>query len=428
MEPVVPSAAFGTSLKAFTEAGLKGCDKFALNELPSGNVGLAATASLRQGDEVLRVPLHLCLTGRLEDAPPAMRPALEMVAPAEDKSADSVHKRLCARLWLERLRPSSAVFAAWLPALEAAAVARREASALHWSDEALSRCGALSCVSRFVEVAQEDIESLRSTLSRVSEQLPEICAKAPDSVEAEWIHFTCQAHCLDVRDRLSSSASILKCLVPIFDAAHTGDTAKGAMAELVTGTVIVSTVSDLKTSDQILCARGACTNEQIAVSSGTAFVENAAQQVVLSLAFGALRQEQLTVLKDLGLDQFLRADENGRAIVSIVLRRCDPFPNVAVVLARVLTGSESSPHLQKSLSAETFTMDQIWLPTLLNSLKAQLQQYPIRDSAESASPVADTIYDSSREVLKAAVGTLLEMLKKIAPHVDAAKTLGAPAA
>lgn len=428
MESAAPSAAFSTSLQALTEAGIKGCDKFALNELPSGNVGLAAVGSFSQGDELVRVPLRLCLTGRVEDAPLEMRPALEMVASAEDTSAESLHKRLCVRLWLEYLKPSSAVFAAWLPAIEAAAVARREANALRWSDETLSRCGALSCVSRFVEVAREDIESLRNTLQHLSEQIPEICPRAPDVSQAEWIHFTCHAHCLHVRERLSSDGSVLRCLVPIMDVAHTGDASKGAIAELVTGTVIVSTVADLKPSDQIVCSRGARPNEDLAVSSGTAFIENAAQQVVLSLAFGSLRQEQLTVLKDLGLDGFLRADENGRAIVSIVLRRCDPFPNVAIVLARVLTGSELSPHLQKPVCVETHTIDQIWLPTLLNALKAQLQQYPMRESSESDSTPADVIYDSSREVLKAAVGALLEMMKSIQPPLTAVKTPAAPAA
>jgi hypothetical protein len=140
---------------------------------------------------------------------------------------------------------------------------------------------------------------------------------------------------------------------------------------------------------------------------------NASQQVPLSLVFASLRQEQLTVLENLGLDRFLRADENERAVVTIVLRHGDPFPNVAVVLARVLTGSEASPDLQKPGSVETAAMDRRWVPTLLNALKAQLQQYPIREDADPATDTAGVIYDSSREVLKAAVAKLLAMTKVI---------------
>jgi hypothetical protein len=182
---------------------------------------------------------------------------------------------------------------------------------------------------------------------------------------------------------------------------------------MVTGTVIVSTASDIQAGDPVLCARGASPNDELVVTSGIALVENDNQQVALSLAFDALRKEQLTVLQELGLDGFLRADEAGRAIVSLVLRKCDPFPNVAIVLARVLTGSESSPHLQKRVSTETQEIDKAWLPTLLTALKAQLQQYPLRSQSESATDCADIVYDSSREVLKAAVTVLLEMTKQI---------------
>jgi len=95
---------------------------------------------------------------------------------------------------------------------------------------------------------------------------------------------------------------------------------------------------------------GACTNDQSAVTSGAVLADNAHQQVCLAFSCGSLRQEQLTVLADLELDKFLRVDENGRAIMSIVLRECDPFPNVAVVMARILAGADSSPDLQSCVA------------------------------------------------------------------------------
>merc|ERR1711974_155986 len=94
------------------------------------------------------------------------------------------------------------------------------------------------------------------------------------------------------------------------------------------------------------------------------------------------------------------------------MRICDPFPNVAIVLARVLFGSEVSLDLlQRPVSSETASMDELWLPPVLKGLQAQLQQYPARSN--STPGAADIVYNSSREVLKSAFARLLEFQKKI---------------
>lgn len=425
---------FSSAVVALSEAGAKGADGFAVAKLPICSTGLSVIGACKSGDELLRLPAHLCLSGQLESTPPAMRPALEFVAAADENSAGALHRRLCVRLWLERLQPSEPFFAAWLPAMESAALSRSEASALRWKAETgeLARCGALCCVPHHAEKAREEAEALRAVLEDVAGRFPDVCPTAPDESQAEWLHLTCLAHSLLVRDRMASGPEAEKAptryLVPLLDVAHTaGSAATGAVAEMVTGTVIVSAVRPLQAGDQVLCTRGAASNDELAVTSGAVVAENVNQQVVLSLAFGSLRQEQLTVLRSLGLDSFLRADEDGRAILSIVLRRSDPFPNVAIVLARVLTGSEDSPDLQKPVSSETSGIDRRWLPTLLGALKAQLQQYPMRDAGKPAADAADVIYDSSREVLKASVAHLLELTKQMTAQSDAVQSPAAAA-
>mmetsp|Transcript_61462 Transcript_61462/g.173337 ORF Transcript_61462/g.173337 Transcript_61462/m.173337 type:complete len:105 (-) Transcript_61462:105-419(-) len=102
--------------------------------------------------------------------------------------------------------------------------------------------------------------------------------------------------------------------------------------------------------------------------------------------------------------------------MTLVVRRCDPFPNVAVVLARVLFGAEASPDLQKVISPETAAMDGKWLPKILDSLRAQLERYPARATGAPApdTDAADTVYESSREVLEASVAQLLQFSRRLA--------------
>merc|ERR1712173_323130 len=109
------------------------------------------------------------------------------------------------------------------------------------------------------------------------------------------------------------------------------------------------------------------------------------------------------------MGQFLLVDNEGQTAIIIVMRNCDPFPNIAIVLARVLFGSEASSELQKMVSPETAVMDNKWLPTILDSLKAQLQRYPARNT--TVPHAADIVYNSSRAVLKACVAQLLEFSK-----------------
>lgn len=424
---------FGQAVAALSVAGAR-VDGLGVAEFDGFGSGLATLEPRMSGAELMRVPVHLCFTDSPADAPEALRPAMEELA-ARIWAADAVMAEvraylvLCARVWYEWLVPSGPVAAAWLPIAERAAAERCSMSALHWDASALVRAGPLSSVQVHVCEAQEQTRILLAALTTAASEFPAVFPRAPSLKEAEWLHFVCRSRSLPVRDRLavdsadgSLGPNLARYLVPFLDLAHSHVSAVagggGVFAELVTGTVVVSTTSALQTGDQILCARGAVTNDELMVSTGIALPENVNQQVPLSLTFGTLHQSQLVAMQKLGIDKFMRADDKGRASVTLMLRRCDPFPAVLVVLARMLTGSEASPDLQRPVSQKTSEMDRRWLPTLLTAIKAQLQQYPVR--GQPTEGVADIVYDSSREVLKSALGHLLELTRSLTPPKDSA--------
>lgn len=380
-------------------------------------VGLSTLTTRRKGEELLRLPPQLYITDHVEDAPENLRPALEAILQHANEAASQW--RLCVRLWYEKLQPSNPVFAAWIPALAAAATACARTCALRWDQDTIARCGVLSSIQRHVVTTRQKIEALHQALAELAKQFPSLFPQAPDPDEAEWLYLVCHGRALVVHDRLSRDASGVSkttlCMVPLFDLAHShvANDSGGAIAEFVTGTLIVSTRSALQAGDQVLSIRCPLANEELAIYSSCAVHDNPHQQVSLRLGFGVIEDSKLATLKRLKLDQFLLVDNEGKAAIIIVMRNCDPFPNVAIVLARVLFGSETSPDLQKMISPETVVMDNKWLPTILDSLKAQLQRYPARNTADP--DAADLVYHSSRIVLKASVAQLLEFSKKLTP-------------
>jgi len=352
------------------------------------------------------------MTNRPEDAPEALQPVLTL---ARGENHEGGTLPLCVRIWCEVLSPSSELFAAWLPILRHNVDSC--ACALGWGDDDVARCGPLSLAGAQLNMARETISALADRMAELAEACPETISRAPKMQEVEWLFVVCTS-CSLTLPLGGDGDGTLQLIAPILDCvSHGFECGPQPFAQVVGEDVALYAVSDLQVGDAVTGPfYGNVSNDSLAVSAGFAVPDNPHHQVALSLSFGALRDTQLEALKKFQLEGFLRANEAGKASLVIVLRRSDPFPGVAIVCCRILSGSELSEDLRKGVCAETAEMDQKWLPMLFKVMKGHLQLYPPR---EEATHLADIVYCSTRDVLKFATGKLLNMMREIGAPMTA---------
>lgn len=397
-EPQQISAALFAALR---EEGIE-ADGIEIQPFDGFGEGVATTRDCTAGAEMLRLPLHLCLTNRPVDAPKRLRPMLE---DAFGPGFGGGTLPLCVRIWSERLRPSSRLFATWLEYLEQSFGAKRNLQCRNAVNA--PRCGPLSPVPQLVEAALQQRAALSDRLQQLAEQFPDELPRAPNAEEVEWLHSLCTTRALSLPcSNEDGHPTIVQLIAPVVDFVnHTFQPSEASFVQLCEGHIVLQAPHDLTSGSQLLGAYfGAATNDDLVVDAGFASMENPNHTVALSLSFPRLRSTQEETLRRLQLDRYLRAGKPGHTAVSIMLRQADPFPAVAVVLCRILSGSETSDDLEKLVSESTADMDKKWVPVLLQALKGNLQAYPAVESDEDLESI---VYSSTRAVLKAAVSKLL---------------------
>jgi len=393
---------FDALIRALNDEGVK-TDGLTLGDSAGSGHSLSVREACDVGSELLRMPLKCCLTSRPVDVPKKMRPIMEEASSTKGGGGNFC---LCVRLWCEKLSPSSPVFSAWIALLE-----RRidvKSSALRWDDDTVARCGVLSQVPNLLAEARSQVAGLRDRLRKLTEMFPSKLTREPSDDEIAWLFLVCSSGALPLQigEGDESHRTVMLIIAPVVDfVSHTCTEGPAFLEVTADDAVVMRSPCALRPGDQVVCNyfQGA-SNDALVVDAGFALLDNPCHQVVLALSFENLRPGQAQAMKRLQLDRFLRSAGPGRTAVSIVMRKSDPFPNVAVVLSRILTHSEDSEALQLNPSSDTADMDSRWMPKLLEVLKAHLANYPVRLEAEHP---ADIVYCSTREVLKLAVARLL---------------------
>lgn len=413
------------ALKAALQAAGVDVDGLELKDFENYGRGLATTVPRAVGDVLLRLPINCCLTDRTEDVPERLQQIYRWLdtllqdpssAEASSFGPEAEDLRLVLRIWCEDQQPSSEIFAAWMPILRSGV--DLSGFAHRWGEEAILACGPLSTVPHRLGVVQEEYRTTCNQVVAVAKRFPQALGSEPSVEDLEWFHFLCRSRAYPFRPEVGSP---FNAICPIADLANHDfvQDATPAQRQLKFAApggidaIIVRAVEDYAPGSQILYEYTAATNDELACNFGFVLQRNKVQQVPLSIAFPAISEKQMSMLKGLRIGDYVRTGADGKCSVQLILRDSDPFPNIIIVLMRVLLhkGDLDDPQrFLKGVSSDTKDMDSPWMPTLLSALQANLKLYPMRDTSNPLPQ--DIVYQSTREVLKKSMERLLTLMKQ----------------
>lgn len=347
----------------------------------------------------MSIPLQLCISDSAKHSPIEIRHVLESISPEAAKELG-----LCYRLWWEKSISEDPFFKKWVAILEESMDLKDFAH--HWNSEQMARCGPFSAVPYVVNTVLAELAKFKDDFRDLHSKFPEVLgASVPGDEDLEWLHFISRSRAFT----LEQDDTTVHCLCPMAEFAnHAPNDSEVKYASLKGDEVVIRACTPLKAGDQVTFDYQKGPNDELVCNFGFAVPDNPNQQVPLKLGVGTLKPMHQKILKALNLLHFLR-EVDGNQVLTVMLRRTDPFPNVAVVILRIIynNGQYEVNDYLKPTSPLTKTMDVVWLPRIKGHLKQHFDESYLQPlKSEENSDNADFIYSGCRDVLAKALARL----------------------